>query len=200
MAQFVPVFSTTSPLKMYDIFKNTVSGGDVTKIEQLLANLAVGDTSHDIDKKDKGILGITGKLNDDKSIEAKMYQKGIPIPYKFGAVPSEEGAISSVIKSPSFEWVQNPPPTIYHNDNFKRRKYVPLEVMKYIKEGILPDLKIPTSDLTFIKPNLTKHKFETQNGNKYIVTYFDVKPETRPGVKGELIDAQTFFTNMGYNS
>jgi hypothetical protein len=190
------IFSTTSPLKMYDIFKNTVNPADVTKIEQLLANLAVGDTSHDIDKKDKGILGITGKLNDYKSVEANMYIKGIPFPYE--VVPNEEGAISSVIKSPSFEWVQNPPPTIYHNDNFKRRKYVPLEVMKYIKEGILPDLKIPTSDLTFIKPNLTKHKFETENGNKYIVTYFDVKPETRPGVKGELIDAQTFFTNMGY--
>ena len=201
MAQIVPnadpSFSITSPLKMYDIFKNTVKQADVDTIEQLLANLAVGDTSHDIDKKDKGILGITGKLNDDKSIEAKMYQKGIPRSYK--AVPNEEGAISSVIKNSSFEWVvPNPPPvppTTYHNEIFRNIAYVPLELMKYIKEG-----KLPNSDNSpaFIKPNLTKHKFETQNGNKYIVTYFDVKPETRPGVKGELIDAQTFFTNMGY--
>ena len=192
-----PNFSKTSPLKMYDIFKNTETAQDVTKIEDLLANLSVGDTSHDIDKKDKGILGITTKLNDDKSIEAKMYQKGIPVPYK--DVPNEEGAISSVIKSSSFEWVvPNPPPT-YHNVNFKQRDYVPLEVMKYIKEGKLPE---PNSDNNpaFVKPNLTKHKFETQNGNKYVVTYFDVKPETRPGVKGDLIDAQTFFTNMGYTT
>ena len=106
MAQIVPDpnFSKTSPLKMYDIFKNTVTGADVTKIEDLLANLSVGDTSHDIDKKDKGILGITDKLKTDASIEAKMYKKGIPVSYK--AVPNEEGAISSVIKSPSFEWVQ----------------------------------------------------------------------------------------------
>ena len=33
MAQFVPVFSTTSPLKMYDIFKNTVNPADVTIIK-----------------------------------------------------------------------------------------------------------------------------------------------------------------------
>jgi hypothetical protein len=200
MAQIVPNtdpnFSITSPLKMYDIFKNTAKR-DVTIIKQLLANLSVGDTSHDIDKKDKGILGITKKLENRDSIEAKMYQKGIPYDYNYN-VPSEEGSISSVIESSSFEWVQNNPPTIYHNDNFKQRDYVPLEVMKYIKEGILPDSKSPTPAL--VKPNKTQHKFETRNGNKYVVTYFDVKPETRPGVKGELIDAQTFFTNMGYDT
>jgi hypothetical protein len=190
-------FSTTSPLKMYDIFKNTANGTDVTIIKQLLANLSVGDTSHDIDKKDKGILGITGKLKTETSIEAKMYQKGIPFPYSYIDLPSEEGSISSVIESPSFEWVQNTPPTTYHNDNFKQRDYVPLEVMKYIKEGILPDSK--KLEPSFVKPNKTQHKFETQNGNKYVVTYFDVKPE-KNGKKGELIDAQTFFTNMGYDT
>ena len=186
------IFSTTSPLKMYDIFKNTVTDTDVKYIEQLLANLAVGDTSHDIDKKNKGIPGITDKLKTD-TIEAKMYKQGIPKPYT--DIPSEEKAISSVIKKETFEWVvPNPPPVppaTYHNRNFQSISYVPLEIMKYIKEGILPD---KTKDNAFVKPNLTKHKFETENGNKYVVTYFDVKPER------ELIDAQTFFTNMGYTT
>ena len=191
MAQFVPVFSTTSPLKMYDIFKNTVSGGDVTKIEQLLANLAVGDTSHDIDKKDKGVAGITDKLEEPRTIEAKMYKEGIPIPYT--VIPSEATSVSSVISNATFEWVvPNPPPpsATYHNENFKSHNYVPLEIMKYIKEGKLPT---GANNSAFVKPNLTKHKFNTQNDNKYVVTYFDVKPE------GRLIDAKTFFTNMGYN-
>ena len=193
MAQFVPVFSTTSPLKMYDIFKNTVSGDDVTAIEQLLANLAVGDTSHDIDKKDKGILGITDKLEAPATIEAKMYKQGIPIPYT--VIPNEAQSVSSVIKKETFEWVvPNPPPvppTIYDNESFKQRDYVPLEIMKYIKEGKLPT---GASNRDFIKPDLTQHKFKTKNDNKYIVTYFDVKPE------GGLIDAQKFFTNMGYTT
>ena len=87
-----PLQLNASHFKMYDIFKNAVGNTtNVNNINIILANLAVGDTSHDIDKKDKGVLGITSKLNDFTTDEAKMYQEGIPVSYI--TVPSEEIAI-----------------------------------------------------------------------------------------------------------
>ena len=197
----------TNKIKRYDIFKNTVSESEVTAIKQLLANLAVADTSHDIDKKDKGVFGITDNLNDINDIQAKMYKKGIPIHYN--SIPSEEESISSVIDKSSFEWMNanfSLPGDFpingeaYPNDIFKGVPYLPLIVMKYIKEGKIPQGSQAEKDTLrsiHVRNEGTRHNITTVNGNKYVVTYFDVKPEINGG-KGIFITAETFFKRMGY--
>ena len=103
MANVIDV--NTNKIKRYDIFKNTIKGDPkINEIKQILANLSVADTSHDIDKKDKGVLGITNDLNSDANIQAIMYKTGIPIEYD--SIPSEEEAISSVIDETTFEWIE----------------------------------------------------------------------------------------------
>jgi hypothetical protein len=209
----------TNKIKRYDIFKNTVKNDPkINEIKQILANLSVADTSHDIDKKDKGVLGITTDLNNAANIQAIMYKTGIPIAYD--EIPSEEEAISSVIKDKSFEWVE--PTNSNTGSIFTRIPYVPLFVMKYIKEGKVPTgnarglLDKDASEVLhpdYVKDiagktnekirTQTQHKVETKNGNKYVVTYFDVKPEKIAvnGIKTKgdtVIDAQTFFQRMGY--
>jgi hypothetical protein len=180
--------SSASSLKKYDIFKNVIHDRTkVNAIQTILANLAVGDTSHDIDKKDKGVLGITANLRNSETIQAKMYKAGIPITYN--DVLTEEDAISSVVNNATFEWEVSNSST----DAFKQTKYVPLTIMKYIKEGIHPIEATARTGAILSEAELTKHNFQTINGNDYVVTYFDVKPLQH------LITAQTFFTNMGYD-
>jgi len=196
----------TNNIKRYDIFKNTVTDDEIENINELLANLSVADTSHDIDKKDKGIPGITGFLQAANNIHAKMYKKGIPVPYT-GSILGEDEAVGSVIDRSTFTWMSpvagtNVPQE--HIELFKRYQYVPLRVMKYIKEG-----RTPTNDPTvvnstysdptpaYVRSDGQKHTIDTVNGNKYVVTYFDVKPE-KNGKKGEIINAKTFFGHMGY--
>jgi hypothetical protein len=193
----------TNKTKRYDIFKNTVNESDVRQIKQLLANLSVADTSHDIDKKDKGIPNITQNLREPNDFQAKMYKKGIPLEYN--DIPSEEDSISSVIKKETFEWEKpaGSNPDFYHDAVFRSEEYVPKFIMKYIKEGKLPaDVRLnrdTPNKASFIKQSGTKHKFSTKNDNKYVVTYFDVKPEKNGG-KGDLIDAKKFFTDMNYET
>jgi len=167
--------SQANIIRRYDIFKNSENSEEIdTSISLPLANLAVGDTSHDIDDKDKGIVGITNTLEKPSSMESKMYKNGIPIDYNF--IPSEAKAISSVIKENV--WKIDSSETPVNGD------YVPLNMVKHIKANKWNDG--------------TQHKIKTINENSYTVTYFDVKPEIG-GKKGDLINAQTFFTNMGYN-
>ena len=76
------IYAGTNKFKRYDIFKNTVKNDPkINEIQKILANLSVADTSHDIDKKDKGVLGITSDLYDAANIQAIMYKTGIPIAY-----------------------------------------------------------------------------------------------------------------------
>jgi hypothetical protein len=167
--------SKANIIRRYDIFKNSENSEEIdTSISLPLANLAVGDTSHDIDDKDKGISGITNTLDKPTSMESKMYKNGIPVDYNF--IPSEAKAISSVIKENV--WKIDSSETPVNGD------YVPLNMVKHIKANKWNDG--------------TQHKIKTINDNSYTVTYFDVKPEVG-GKKGDLINAQTFFTNMGYN-
>ena len=167
--------SQANIIRRYDIFKNSENSEEIdARISLPLANLAVGDTSHDIDDKDKGISGITNTLEKQSSMESKMYKNGIPIDYNF--IPSEAKAISSVIKENV--WKRDSSETPVNGD------YVPLNMVKHIKANKWNDG--------------TQHKIKTTNDNSYIVTYFDVKPEIG-GKKGDLINAQTFFTNMGYD-
>ena len=162
--------SQANIIRRYDIFKNSENSEEIDTISLRLANLAVGDTSHDIDQKTGGIVGITKSLNNEQSTESKMYKNGIPIEYN--SIPSEAGAISSVIE----QW------QIGLNEGPVKDGYVPLDIVKHIKANGWKDG--------------AQHKITTKNDNSYIVTYFDVKPEI-DGKKGDLIDARTFFTNMG---
>ena len=227
-AALPPPLAANSNIKRYDIFKNTTGGqmiindvpigvDDISYINNLLANLSVADTAHDIDKKDKGILGISGFLGTAGNIYARMYQKGIPVPYNTDNILDEESAVGSVIINSSFKWgvSTSPPeggfsePINNHDTLFQRHRYVPLRVMKYIKEGRIttsaPNAVTTTysdSNLPFVRSNGQTHTIDTVNGNKYTVTYFDVKPEVIPASgprrKGELITAEDFFQNMNY--
>ena len=193
-------YTSTNKFKRYDIFKNTKYMDEVDEIKNLLANLAVADTAHDIDKKDKGIPGITGQLGNPSTVQAKMYQKGIPVPYT-NNILDEESAVGSVIDNNSFVWGGA---AAIHNDDFKRCKYVPLRVMKYIKEGKRPTgngcQDYTDSNPIYVRNDGQTHTIDTVNGNKYTVTYFDVKPETAQGTKGDLINAKIFFEKMNENT
>jgi hypothetical protein len=209
-------------IKSYDIFKNTVKveeNGNIKidttkydKINKILANLSVADTSHDIDKKDKGIPGITGFLKKSTNIYAQMYQEGLPVEYTSGSILDEDQAVGSVIESTSFEWgpAPEPPPgspasspiPSQHNELFKNKPYIPLRVMKYIKEGRtpIPDKADDYSDPEerYVRPDRQTHSITTVNDNKYVVKYFNVKPEKNGGKGDEIINAETFFKHMGY--
>jgi hypothetical protein len=194
----------TNKTKRYDIFKNTLLDIDVDTITNLLANLSVADTSHDIDKKDKGVPHIKEWLNDDTNIHAKMYKKGIPVPY-IGKIFGEEQAISAVIDSSKFNWISQlgDPVPPQHNALFKAHPYVPLRVMKYIKEGRTttspPNAAVTVysdPDPQFKRMDKQQHSITTINHNEYTVTYFDVKP----GEERNLINARNFFSNMGYEN
>ena len=193
-----------SPNKRYDMFKNIVpdvgaSNANTIPIKQILANLSVSDTSHDIDTKDDGILGITNRIENDKIIKG-MYNDGIPL--EFNNIFSEEGSFSMVIDRNSFQWINPDGVTIPEEDTnlFKAVNYAPLHTMKYIKEGKLPNTKDKGEPSKIRMEDKVQHSIETINGNKYTVTYFDVKPENPGGVKGELIGAERFFQLMGYDT
>ena len=180
--------------RSYDIFKNIVPNPadpnlNTLPIQQILANLSVSDTAHDIDTRDGGIPGIKNHLQDN-TIQKKMYNEGIPLAYT-GNIKSEDQTFSDVIDKTTFQWLEHGQED---DTSFKAVDYVPLTIMKYIKEGRLPTEhgqgSLPSKAA---KNNGQKHSFETKNNNKYNVTYFDVKPA------GILINAKTFLNQMGYD-
>ena len=123
-----------------NLFKN-IKEDQFGEINTLLANLSVGDTSHDFGEDKKTASGIPSC---DKTVEnlKDIYNEGIP--NVFTSIQSESDLLSSVVGE----------------NSFKIPKYSPLDIVKTVSKGqtlnhSLTTVNLNNYDVRYInvKPN-----------------------------------------------